>query len=68
ITRKPNPHLAFGAGAHVCLGSPLARLEAQIAIPALLGRLPKLKLASTDIPFRRLIGFRSLAGLLAILN
>ncbi|MCU4666851.1 cytochrome P450 [Bacillus paralicheniformis] len=68
ITRKPNPHLAFGAGAHVCLGSALARLEAQIAIPALLERLPKLKLASTDIPFRRLIGFRSLAELPVILN
>ncbi|TWK45535.1 hypothetical protein CHCC20347_0621 [Bacillus paralicheniformis] len=46
----------------------MARLEAQIAIPALLERLPKLKLASTDIPFRRLIGFRSLAELPVILN
>ena len=68
ITRKPNPHLAFGAGTHVCLGSALARLEAQIAIPALLERLPKLKLASSDVPFRRLIGFRSLAELPVILN
>ncbi|MDN4594048.1 cytochrome P450 [Polycladomyces subterraneus] len=34
--RKPNPHLAFGKGIHFCLGAPLARMEAQIAMQALL--------------------------------
>ncbi len=32
IERKPNPHIAFGHGIHMCLGAPLARLESQVAI------------------------------------
>ncbi len=44
ITRDPNDHLAFGEGIHFCIGSPLARLEAQIAFSAMLGRFPKLRL------------------------
>ncbi len=43
LARSPNKHLAFGHGIHYCLGAPLARLEAQIAIPALLTRLPDLR-------------------------
>src|SRR6266540_828551 len=45
VTRAPNPHLAFAAGAHYCLGAPLARLHAEIALPALFTRLPGLRLA-----------------------
>jgi cytochrome P450 len=37
--RDPNPHLAFGAGIHFCLGAPLARMELQISTRALLERL-----------------------------
>ncbi len=44
LGREPNRHLGFGSGAHYCLGAPLARLEAQIAIPALLRRAPRLRL------------------------
>ncbi len=40
--RPGNAPLSFGAGAHYCLGAPLARLEAQIALPALLRRFPDL--------------------------
>ncbi|GAA2019311.1 cytochrome P450 [Terrabacter terrae] len=36
--REPNPHLAFGAGIHFCLGAPLARMELQISVRALLRR------------------------------
>jgi cytochrome P450 len=45
FTRAPNPHVTFGFGAHFCLGAPLARLEAQIALPRLHARFPKMTLA-----------------------
>ncbi|WP_434391270.1 cytochrome P450 family protein [Melittangium boletus] len=45
IAREPNRHIGFGFGIHFCLGAPLARLEANIAIPLLLERLPRLRLA-----------------------
>jgi cytochrome P450 len=41
--REPNPHLAFGAGIHFCLGAPLARMELQISVRALLQRLGRLE-------------------------
>jgi cytochrome P450 len=43
--RTPNQHLAFGHGVHFCLGAPLARLEARIALTALVHRLPGLRCA-----------------------
>ncbi|KAB8181548.1 cytochrome P450 [Nonomuraea phyllanthi] len=45
VTRPPASHLAFGHGIHHCLGAPLARLEARIALGALVGRFPGLRLA-----------------------
>lgn len=45
VAREPNRHLAFGLGIHYCLGAPLARLEGEIAIAALLRRAPGLRLA-----------------------
>jgi cytochrome P450 family 142 subfamily A polypeptide 1 len=45
ITRSPNPHMAFGFGAHFCLGNQLARLELRVMIERLLARLPDLHLA-----------------------
>lgn len=46
VARAPNPHVTFGFGPHFCLGAPLARLEAQIALPALHGRFPRMMLAA----------------------
>ncbi|MGG4143628.1 cytochrome P450 [Paenibacillus algorifonticola] len=49
ITREVNNHIAFGKGVHFCVGAPLARLEAEIAIGALLRRMPNLRLNSDII-------------------
>jgi cytochrome P450 len=45
LRRDGVPHLAFGFGMHICLGFPLARLESQIALPAVLGRWKRIELA-----------------------
>ncbi|MDV2683589.1 cytochrome P450 [Alkalihalophilus lindianensis] len=63
ISRKSIPHLSFGMGAHFCLGSTLARLEAQAALAALLQRLNTYELVSNQIKWRKLMGFRSLEQL-----
>jgi cytochrome P450 family 142 subfamily A polypeptide 1 len=45
IARSPNPHIAFGFGAHFCLGNQLARLELRVMVERALARLPDLHLA-----------------------
>lgn len=52
LARRPKGILSFGAGIHLCVGAPLARLEARIAIPALLERFPDLCLAGGDLQRR----------------
>jgi cytochrome P450 len=65
LARSPNRHLAFGHGIHYCLGAPLARLEAQIALPALLTRLPGLHLteSAARLRWKRSLVLRGLEAL-----
>jgi pimeloyl-[acyl-carrier protein] synthase len=65
IARRDNRHLGFGAGIHVCLGVPLARLEGRIAIQALLARYPQMRLVPGKPEWREDLGtFRRLARLM----
>jgi cytochrome P450 len=66
VTRRAESrHLGFGRGSHYCLGAPLARLEAEIALTTLLHRLPGLTLAiaEDELRWRPTPLFRSLAAL-----
>jgi cytochrome P450 len=49
-TRDPNPHLAFGAGVHFCLGAPLARMELAESLRTLWSQMPGLHLAEQPTP------------------
>jgi cytochrome P450 len=64
IERSDKRHNSFGGGAHFCLGAPLARAEAQIALSMLLERFPKLRLR-TDRPLERrtMMNFNGLEAL-----
>jgi cytochrome P450 len=57
LARDPNPHVTFGLGIHFCLGAPLARLELQIALPALARRFPDLQLVDDAAPLAYGTGF-----------
>ncbi|WP_320237881.1 cytochrome P450 [Cognatiyoonia sp. IB215182] len=63
--RRPNAHLGFGHGPHVCLGIQLARAEAQVAITRLFNRFPDLRLAAPNEKPRYLqrVGMRGLKEL-----
>jgi len=63
IGRKHVPHMAFGGGAHICIGAPLARMEGQVAIWKLFERFPDLRLADQQLTWRALPGFRGLERL-----
>ncbi len=63
VTRADNGHLAFGGGLHYCLGAPLVRAEAQVALAALVKRLPNLKLATDRLEYQQTVSFRGLKAL-----
>ncbi|WP_043619183.1 cytochrome P450 family protein [Nonomuraea candida] len=70
VTRAVKEHLAFGHGVHHCLGAPLARMEAAIALPALFERFPGLAPAPEAgelVPLESFVsnGFRALPVRLA---
>jgi cytochrome P450 len=64
--RRANAHanLAFGGGVHYCLGAPLARAEAEVAVQALLRRWPALRLTAAEPVWRENVVLRGLARLM----
>ena len=62
VARAPNPHVAFGLGTHVCPGAQLSRMEGRTAVPAILARFPRLRLAG-EPTWRRTIILRALERL-----
>jgi cytochrome P450 PksS len=52
VTRTGGRHLTFGGGIHVCLGAPLARLEGEVALEALLRRYPRMELVDAEAHWR----------------
>jgi hypothetical protein len=63
VARSPNQHVAFGHGPHFCLGAQLSRLEGRVAIPALVRRFPRMRLASEDADWRPTVVLRGLSSL-----
>jgi pimeloyl-[acyl-carrier protein] synthase len=63
IERKANEHLAFSHGVHFCLGASLARLQAQVAVGALMLRMPRLRLAGDNVVWKEMGRFRGLESL-----
>lgn len=68
ITRHPNRHMGFGKGIHYCLGAPLARLEATIAINQIIKRFPNMELERENLDWKPIITARALKELPVILN
>lgn len=61
--RGDNKHVAFGSGSHFCIGAPLARLQAQIALPAILRRFPAMRLADEPLVWEQNATLRGLTAL-----
>jgi cytochrome P450 len=62
LGRHPNPHLSFGAGLHLCVGAPLARVELQAAFGRLSARVASLELTEASDRIESLV-FRGLRRL-----
>ncbi len=64
ITRKRTGHVAFGGGPHICIGAPLARIEARHAYLRLFSRWPQLRLEPDEVVWRTLPFFRGIERLM----
>jgi cytochrome P450 len=58
LDRSPNAHIAFGQGIHYCLGSPMARLELEVALNLLIERTADIRLESDDIEWNDNVALR----------
>ncbi|HEV7396613.1 MAG TPA: cytochrome P450 [Pyrinomonadaceae bacterium] len=63
LARTDNRHLAFGWASHFCFGAPLARIEGQLALEAIVQRLPDLELEPGPLVWRDNLGLRGLVAL-----
>jgi cytochrome P450 len=63
VTRNPNNHLGFGFGIHHCLGAPLARMETQVALAALVHRAPDLALTVDEVTYKSNVVLRGMESL-----
>jgi hypothetical protein len=63
VARRDNHHIAFGFGIHYCFGAPLARLQAQIVVRALIDRMPSIGLEDASVSWRPNIVLRGLQAL-----
>jgi cytochrome P450 len=68
ITRWPNPHVAFGAGVHHCLGATIARVEGQEVFRALAERFPNMEVRPHEPEYRPTMALRSMTSLPVSLN
>ncbi len=58
ISRKPNRHIAFGRGAHLCMGNHLSRLDMEIVFLALLEKTKSIELVTDEVKFKRSLSVR----------
>jgi cytochrome P450 len=64
LTRRPNPHLSFGRGAHNCIGATLVREQTAMALHALATRFPSLRVVPEVPPvYNTNLGFRGFSSL-----
>lgn len=63
LARTDNRHLSFGSGGHFCIGAPLARLQAQVVLPALFQRFPAMRLQDVPLIWEEQPALRGLKAL-----
>jgi cytochrome P450 len=68
LTRTDNRHVAFGAGAHFCIGAPLARMQAQLLLPTLFTRFLDLRLEDVPLVWEQNPTLRGLTALPVLLG
>ena len=68
LARADNKHVAFGAGAHFCIGAPLARMQAQLVLPTLFTRFPDLRMDDAPLVWEQNPTLRGLTALPVVLN